>query len=175
MPKKIQEKLIEISEESKDIVQLNEMLFKVQNSLPKNIENSVFYPKLKQLLHMEIVRFAKDQIELKQDLNFLRMNVGEAIPEAEIREYLDSLKEKYNGQQQDIAIDYHVEVTRIDYGVPVFVVIRRGTVHMKKFVFRFRKSDIRQGLDGLSQQGVPLAESLEERRQRYLKLMGDSE
>jgi hypothetical protein len=173
MPKKIREPEIELSEESRDIIQLNEMLFRVQDSLPKNIENSVFYPKLKQLLHMEIVRFAKEKIELRQDLNFLRMNIGEPIPESEIREYLDSLKAKYNGVTHEIGLDYHIEVTRIDYGVPVFVIIKRDTIYMKKFVFRFRKANISQGVEGLSQQGVPLAESLEQRRQRYLKLMGD--
>jgi hypothetical protein len=161
-----------VAEESKDIMQLNEMLFKVQNSLPKNIENSVFYPKLKQLLHLEIIRFTKEQVELRQDLTFLKMNVGEAIPESEVREYLDSLKRKYNGVTHDVALDYHIEATRIDIGVPVFVIIKRDTVYMKKFVFRFRKADVSQGVESLSQQGIPLAESLEQRKQRYLKLMG---
>jgi hypothetical protein len=166
-----------ILEESKEIKELNEMFVKVEKSLPEKIENSIYYPKLKQLLHLEIARFTKEKLELKADLNFLRMNVGEQLSDTEIKEYLDSLKLKYNSENNDIGIDYHVEVTRFDYGVAVFVVIKRDIIYMKKFVFRFRKSEgISAGLQDVSQAGipkVPLEENFKERRDRYLKLMGD--
>jgi hypothetical protein len=160
-----------IDEESKEIRQLNEMFVKVYDSLPTKIENSIFYPKLKQLLHMEIIKFTREQIELKQDLNLLRMNIGEALSETEIREYLDSLKAKYNLDDNNVGLDYHIEVTRYDYGVPIFVVIKRDIIYFKKFVFRFRKSSPTMGLDGLQVSGLPIKESQQAKKERYLKLM----
>ena len=66
------------------------------------------------------------------------------------------MKEKYNDKNNNIGLDYHIEATRIDYGVPVFVIIKRTDISMKKFVFRFRKTDVATGMDGLSPIGVPL-------------------
>jgi hypothetical protein len=163
-----------ILEDSRDLQLLNEMFVKVENSLPEKIENSIYYPKLKQLLFPEIVRFTREKIELRDDLNFLRMNIGENLSDIEIREYLNGLKDKYNTVDNDIGIDYHIEVTRFDYGVPVFVVIKRDKIYMKKLVFRFRKSDISGGLQTVSQAGipnVPLAESKEQRKNRLLDLL----
>ena len=163
-----------ILEESREIQQLNEMFVKVERSLPDKIENSVYYPKLKQLLHPEIVRFTREKIELRDDLNFFRMNIGENLSVEEIREYLDALKQKYNLEDNDIGLDYHIEVTRFDYGVPVFVVIKRDKIYMKKFVFRFRKSEISAGMKDVSQAGVPnvpLAETKTERKNRLLDLL----
>ena len=137
---------------------LNEMFVKVQTSLPTEVEQSIYYAKLKQLLHGEIMQFCKEQLELKQDLNMFRMNVGNALSEEEIREYLDSLKSKYNAHYDNVGIDYHIEVTRYDYGVPVFCVIKRNEIFMKKFVFRFKKSDQTKGINGLSNAGVPTKE-----------------
>ena len=137
-------------DEDKKLVELNEMLVKNINSLPTNIENSIYYTKIKHLLHPEIKNFCKEQIELKEDLNFFRMSVGEFLTEKDIREYLDSLKEKYNNMQ-NVGIEYHIESTRLDYGVPVFCVIKRGAdILLKKFVFRFRKSNIESGLGDLT-------------------------
>ena len=75
---------------------LNEMIVNVDRHLPNDVEQSIYYPKLKHLLHAEIINFCKEKLELKQDLNLLRMSVGKVMSENEIREYLDSLKEKYN-------------------------------------------------------------------------------
>lgn len=147
---------MQILSENSQITQLNEMMVQVKDSLPTEIEQSVYYAKLKQLLHPEIYNFCKEKIELKQDLNFLRMNVGEKMTEKEIREYLDSLKLKYNGEVDDIGIDYAIEVTRVDYGVPVFVVIKRNEISMKKFVFRFRKTNQEKGIGNLTVSGLPL-------------------
>lgn len=165
-----------ILEESREIAELNEMFVRVERSLPSNIENSVFYPKLKQLLFTEITRFTKERAELKADLNFLRMNVGEVLGEPEIRDYLDTLKRKYNDKDNDVGLDYHIETTRFDYGVPVFVVIKRDVIYMKKLVFRFRKADTAVSAQGVSLSGAPteiVRESDEDRRRRYLKLMGE--
>lgn len=150
--------MMEVLNENPQIIQLNEMILNVKGSLPRDIENSIYYPKLKNLLHSEIFNFCKEQLELKADLNFFRMSVGQVMSEDEIRDYLDSLKLKYNGiDGSNVCLDYHIEVTRIDYGVPVFVVIKRGNnITMKKFVFRFRKTKLDQGLLGLSTSGIPL-------------------
>lgn len=147
-----------ILNEDPQITTLNEMLMTAQDSLPKDIESSIYYPKLKTLLHSEILSFCKEQLELKSDLNFLRMEIGNTLSESEIREYLDSLKLKYNDKEDsNVCLDYHIEVTRVDYGVPVFIVIKRGNnIIMKKFCFRFRKKSVSQSLTDLTISGIPL-------------------
>jgi hypothetical protein len=169
-----------IEEQSKEIKQLNEMFVHVGDSLPSKIENSIFYPKLKVLLHQEILRFFMRSSEtahreLKDDLNLLRLNVGEKLSETEIREYLDSLKEKYNSVDNNLGLDYHIEVTRFDYGVAIWVVIKRADIHMKKFIFRFRKTTATMGLNDVNIGGIPLEEGKDARKERYLKLMGDKD
>jgi len=168
--------MVVMLEESREIKELNEMFVKVENSLPEKIENSIYYPKLKVLLHPEIVRFTREKIELRDDLNFFRMNIGEQLSDTEIREYLDSLKLKYNFEDNDIGIDYHIEATRFDYGVAVFVVIKRDKIYMKKFIFRFKKGNISDGLKDVTQAGIPkipLEESKQERKNRLLELWED--
>ena len=75
------------------------------------------------------------------------------MTEKQIREYLDGLKLKYNGMVNNVGIDYHIEVTRLDFGVPVFVLIKRDSIYLKKFVFRFKK-DISTGLGDLTNAGM---------------------
>jgi hypothetical protein len=168
-----------ILEQSRELAELNEMFVRVEKSLPSKIENSVFYPKLKQLLFLEITRFTREKVELKNDLNFLRMNIGETLSDSEIRDYLDQLKLKYNTRDNDVGIDYHVEATRFDYGVPVFIVIKRDVIYMKKLVFRFRKPDTSSTVQGVAISGAPddeaINESADDRKQRYLKLMGEKD
>lgn len=138
------------------MIELNETLVSVLPSLSKEVEGSIYYSKLKMMLHKEILNFCKEQTELRDDLNFFRQSVGSSITESAIRDYLDSLKEKYNGKIENVGIDYHIEVTRIDYGVSVFCVIKRQNIHMKKFVFRFRKANQTLGLGNLTISGIPL-------------------
>lgn len=147
---------MKILNENPQIVQINEMFVNVQQGLSNEVEGSIYYGKLRNLLHSEILGFCKEQLELKQDLNMFRMMVGQDMNESEIREYLDGLKLKYNNQDNNIGIDYHIEVTRVDYGVPVFVVIKRNEIFMKKFVFRFRKKKISDGVSNLTISGIPL-------------------
>lgn len=146
--------MIVLEEENVNIVKINEMFMRVQNSLPTDIETSIYYPKLRQLLFNEINYFTKERKDVRDDLHLLRLNVGSYMNEAEIREYLDSLKEKYNNNPY-VGLEYHIEATRIDFGVPVFVIIRRGDIYLKKFVFRFRKPVTGANLDGLSVIGTP--------------------
>ena len=147
---------MKILNENPQITQINEMFVNVQQGLSDEIEGSIYYGKLRNLLHSEILGFCKEQLELKQDLNMFRMMIGQDMNESEIREYLDGLKLKYNNQDNNIGIDYHIEVTRVDYGVPVFVVIKRNEIFMKKFVFRFRKKKISDGVSNLTISGIPL-------------------
>lgn len=147
---------MKILNENPQIIQINEMFVNVQQGLSNEIEGSIYYGKLRNLLHSEILGFCKEQLELKQDLNMFRMMIGQDMNESEIREYLDELKLKYNNQDNNIGIDYHIEVTRVDYGVPVFVVIKRNEIFMKKFVFRFKKKKISEGISNLTISGIPL-------------------
>ena len=169
-----------LEEEEKELKQLNEMFINVSDSLPTKIENSIFYPKLKVLLHQSILRFFMKSSEhahreLKDDLNLFRLNVGEKLSETEIREYLDGLKDRYNSEDNNVALDYHIEVTRYDYGVPVWVVIKRAEIVMKKFVFRFRKAKMTMGLGDVNIGGIPINETKDARKDRYIKLMGDKD
>ena len=143
-----------IEENGKDFQQLEEMVVNVYDSLPSEIENSIFYPKLKQLLFMEITRFCKEQVELKQDLNILRQLVGEPLTEGEIRSYLEDLKSKYNNINSNVGIQYHIEFTRIDISCAIFVVIKRQDINLKKFVFRFKKKMINDYIDGVASGGL---------------------
>ena len=143
--------------ENPQLTTLNEMMVQVQDSLPTDVEQSIYYAKLKQLLHPEIFNFCKEQIELKQDLNLFRMSVGKPMVEKEIREYIDNLKQKYNEHYENVGLDYHIEITRYDYGVPVFCIIKRNNkIYMKKFVFRFRKINQKEGIGNLSNAGIPI-------------------
>lgn len=145
-----------ILREGEQLTKLNEMFMNALPSLSTSVTNSVYYGKLKTLLHSEIVYFAKEKKSLKDDLNFLRLMVGEKLTEDAIRKYLDDIKVKYNNSDSDIGIEYHIEVTRIDFGVPVFVIIRRGAeIFMKKFVFRFKKNTVAEGLNDVSLSGTP--------------------
>lgn len=147
---------IKTLQESPQIQQLNELFINVPESLPTEVEQSIYYPKLKTLLHAEIINFCKEQTELRDDLNFFRMSIGQEMDEEEIRAYLDGLKEKYNSKYQNIGIDYDISVTKFDYAVPVFCVIKRQDIILKKFVFRFRKHSNAQGINPMSTIGLPL-------------------
>jgi hypothetical protein len=137
-------------------LQLNEMFVKVEPSLPANIENSVFYPRLQHALRKEMISFFKEQIELRDDMLRLLPSIGEPLPEYKIREMFDTLTKKHNSKDNNNGVAYHIEVTRVDYGVPVFTIIKRGdTILVKKFVFRFRKKSISGGLDDVSSSGIP--------------------
>lgn len=153
-----------IEQESRELKTLNEIFIKSLDTLPSDIENSMMYPKIRNLLHPEINRFTREHREVREDLHILRMNVGETISEEEIREYLDGMKQKYNMEHHNIGLDYHIEATRFDYGVPVFLVIKRDIIYMKKFVFRFRKASPSVNIAGLSGAGMPVNENVQERR-----------
>ena len=160
-----------IYEESKELQTLNEMFVRVEGGLPSKVENSIYYAKLKNLLHKEIVGFTKEKIELRDDLTYLRLSVGEQLTESDIREALDALKNKYNMDDNSIGLDYHIEVTRIDYGVALFVVIKRDQIYLKKFVFRYRKANISSGIEGLTQAGV-ISEGTKEQRKTIFSKFG---
>ena len=152
----INPKLIKVNEElQKDLekINLSEMFISVEPSLPPNISNSIYYSRIKHLLYGEIVGFCREQTDLKEDLNNLRQSVGAFLAEDVIREYLDGLKQKYNTINNNISIEYHIETTRVDYGVPVFVTIKRDDCYQKLFVYRFRKGPT-TGLSNLTNSGV---------------------
>lgn len=147
---------------------LNEIFIQNHSTLDPEVTNSIYYAKLKHLLHQEIISFCKEQTELKADLNFFRMSVGETINDREIAAYLDSLKEKYSNVE-NVGLEYHIEATRIDYGVVVFCMIKRRDLHVKKFVFRFRKTSSTDSLFDISTGGIPKED---EAQNRITKLLG---
>lgn len=170
-----------ILNESDDIKKINEMFVDVQPSLSSKITNSIYYNKLKYYMFKEIVDFCREKIDLKNDLLDLRVYIGDFMSEEEIRFRLDTLKEKYNNNVQNIGLDYHLEATRIDYGVAVFCIIKRDDIYAKKFIFRFRKNpQIGLDLSRLSSVGNPLPELSDEekkeiRKEKYKKNFGSDE
>lgn len=147
--------MIQYLPENAELTRLNEMAVNVTPGQAPEIANSVFYAKIKHLLFGEIVSFTREKYELRADLQRLREFVGDLMTEAELRQYLDGLKDKYNNKTDtNIGVDYHIESTRIDYGVAVFAVIKRDEITAKTLVYRFRKAaDV--SLNGLSNTGVP--------------------
>lgn len=142
--------------ESDDAInKLDEMFVNVLPNLPDNVENSIYYAKLKQALFNEIVLFCKEKTELKQDLNILRMNVGESLTEEFIRDYIEGLQAKYNTEDNNVGLEYHLEATKYDFSCVIFAIIKRDVIYCKKFVFRFRKA-VTAGIAGLSNSGILL-------------------
>jgi hypothetical protein len=130
------------------------MFVHVSPNLPERYENSVMYPKQKQKLIKEIYRFMREQIELRDDLLFLTARVGEKVHEKDLRDYLEKLAKKYNDYDNNNGFSYHIESTRFDYSAAVHVVVFRGQIYVKKFVFRFRKANIAAGLENISPTGL---------------------
>jgi len=144
-----------INEElSNEVQKINEMFITIKPSLDPRVTNSVYYPKLKHLMFSEIVEYCKEKIELRQDLLNLRTYIGDYVSEFDIRTNFDKLKDKYK-EIQDIGLDYHIETTRVDYGVCMFCIIKRGdNIYCKKFIFRFRKTpDIGLDMSGIASGG----------------------
>lgn len=171
--------MIYIEEElSPDFKKINEMVVDVLPSLSPIITNSIYYNKLKYYMFSEIVSFCKEKIDLKQDLLSLRVLIGDFLTEQDIRDKLDALKKKYNNNAQNVGLDYHIESTRIDYGVVVFCIIKRDDIYAKKFIFRFRKNP-QIGLDssGVSNVGIPLSvnEEKEIRKEIYKSIIKEED
>jgi hypothetical protein len=147
--------IIDESASDEEISKLTEAVVKVVPSMPEAILNTSFYPRIKVLQIPEIMRFCKEQTTLKNDLLDMCNYIGEYLSESDIHDLFDALKDKYNNENPLVGLEYHIESTRIDYGVVLFVVIKRDDVYLKKFIFRYRKS-LDSSIDGLSTIGVPL-------------------
>lgn len=149
----------ELDNETKSV---NEMIISMQKSLPTKVTNNIYYTKLKYLMFNEIIKFCKEKIDLKIDLLGLKDTIGEFLSEEQILDLFNSFKAKYNDQNYpDIGVEFHVESTRLDYGVCVFIIIKRGdTIFCKKFIFRYRKTTAGIGLDfsGLNAIGMSVPE-----------------
>lgn len=133
-----------IESDSNEIKMLDEFVVELSDSnISDNVERSIFYPKLKQLMFKEINLFCREQIALKNDLQFVRMQIGMPMGEQEVRELFETLMKKYNTSNNDnVGLIYHLETTRFDYGVSLFVIIKRDEIYAKKFVFRFRRKEM---------------------------------
>jgi len=129
-------------DKSKDQETLHEMFIKVEDARPSTLENSIFYSRIKNTMTRDLMRFTREQVDLRGDLFKLRDKIGEMMSERDIRNTLDVLMKKYNETDNNVGLIYHIESTRVDYGVPVMVMIKRDVIYVKKFVFRFKKSDM---------------------------------
>ena len=130
------------------------MFVHVKPNLSKELENSIQYPRQRDSLKREIFAFMKEQIGLRDELMALRNRVGDAVKESDLTDHMEKLSRKYNDIDNNVGFSYHIEATRIDYGLSVHVVIFRGQIHVKKFVFRFRKLETKAGLDNVSSSGI---------------------
>jgi hypothetical protein len=135
-------------ETSKELEALHEMFIKVEDALPADLENSIFYSRIKNSMTRELLKFMREQTGLRADLMRLKDKIGEVMSEAQIHRELDAMM-KYNEQDNNVGVIYHIESTRIDYGVPVIVIIKREVLHVKKFVFRFKKEDMSANIGGV--------------------------
>lgn len=128
-------------EVSKELETLHELFIKVEDSLPADLENSIFYSRIKNTMTKELMSFMREQAALRADLMRLKDKIGEIMSEDQIRRELEPLM-KYNEEDNNVGVIYHIESTRLDYGVPVIVIIKRDVLYVKKFVFRFKKEDM---------------------------------
>ena len=117
---------MKVSEENSQLTQLNEMFVNVLPSLPEDVENSIYYPKLKVALHPEIHNFCREKVELQQDLNILRMSIGEQLTEKEIREYLKLSSKRY--------VAYKIIKPLIDSGKLDYVNKKRVNAKNQKYI-----------------------------------------
>ena len=133
-----------IESDSNELKMFDEFSVELSDSgISDNVERSIFYPRLKQLLFKEINLFCREHIGLKADLQFIRMQIGSPMTEQEVRALFEELIRKYNTSANDnVGVMYHVEKTRFDYGVPLFVIIKRDEILAKKFVFRFKRKEL---------------------------------
>ena len=118
------------------------MRITVIDTVPNEISGSIHYGKIKHALHSHIVTFCRDKKELKNDLKLLSYGVGREYDYDILLEVMEGLKQKYNGRDNNIGLEYHIEFTRYDFALIVSVIIKRAEIEMKKFVFRYKKKAI---------------------------------
>lgn len=148
--------IVEVYEKTERANELmHEMLVSPEaNRISDKTQHSIIYARLKNVLLIDIVKFCREQIALRSDLQILRLNVGEYVSEEELLKYAKDLEEKWNNRPNNIGITTHLETTLFDYSLVVFVVIKRDKIYTHKFVFRFRKPSVREGLFGLDLSGI---------------------
>ena len=118
------------------------MKITVIDTVPNEISSSIHYSKIKHALHSHIITFCRDKKELKNDLKLLSYGVGREYDYGILLEVMEGLKEKYNGRDNNIGLEYHIEFTRYDFALVLSVIIKRDTIEMKKFVYRYKKKGI---------------------------------
>jgi hypothetical protein len=115
------------------------MKITVMDTVPNEISSSIHYGKIKHSLHSHIVTFCRDKKDLKNDLKLLSYGVGREYDYDILIEVMEGLKEKYNGLDNNIGLEYHIEFTRYDFALIVTAIIKRADIEVKKFVFRYKK------------------------------------
>lgn len=156
---------VETSSESNELSRvINEMVIQVDDRTTKEVryadEHSIVYGRLRQRLHNDIIKFCLNEVDLKNDLMFFRSMVGDTLRERDINNFVKDIQAKYNnnrGYNKNVGIDYFIESTRYDFVLVLFVIIVRGAnIHSTRFVFRYRKGNITDGVYGQDLSGLPV-------------------
>jgi len=142
---------------------INEMVIKVDDRTKKEVnyadEHSIVYGRLKQRLQPDIIKFCLNEVDLKDDLLFFRSMVGDTLREIDVLKYVKDIQDKYNNGRsynRNVAIDYFMETTRFDFVLVLFVTIVRGeNIFQTRFVFRYRKAGLNDGVYGVNMSGLP--------------------
>lgn len=157
--------IIEHSSESETISKLiNEMVINVDSRVGKEVtyrdEHSVVYNRLKQRLQNDIIKFCTNEVDLRNDLMFFRSMVGDTLNEKDILRHVKAIQDKFNNDRsynKRVGIDYFLESTRYDFVLVLFVSIIRGeNVFQTRFVFRYRKGSLADGVYGQDLSGLPV-------------------
>jgi hypothetical protein len=139
-----------VDKEQKALIALDEMFVRVQDGLTDVTQHSIYYNKLRSLLHADIRMFCLEKRELNQDLETLRLNIGNVVSENELLTYSNELMDKYNNKNDNIGLIFHLEATRVDFALICVAIIKRDDIYTKKFTFRYRKPSINDGVYGLT-------------------------
>ena len=113
------------------------MRVQIVRTIPTEVSASINYLNLKHRNFREIIAFCREKLVLKDDLIEMNKKVGSPVSLVDINEMVELYKRKHT--VDDIGIEYHVEVTRWDFALIVFVIIKRDFIKAQKFIFRYRK------------------------------------
>lgn len=155
--------IVTVSESEKVSKVINEMIINVDSRDGKSVtfrdEHSIVYGRLKQRLQNDIIKFCLNEIELRNDLMFFRSMVGDVLNEREIIKHVENIQDKYNNGRvlnKKIGVDYFLESTRYDFVLVLFITVIRGeNVFQTRFVFRFRKGSLTDGVYDQDMSGLP--------------------
>ena len=85
--------------------------------------------------------------------------LGDTLNEKDIVRHVKAIQDKFNNDRsynKRVGVDYFLESTRYDFVLVLFVSIIRGeNVFQTRFVFRYRKGSLADGVYGQDLSGLP--------------------